>query len=132
MAVAIPTLDLDHPSTPLPDRLSARPDFPSMYVVDEEVDALVRDLSRERTHTGLAIVGAAARSLVCAERRDRQRQRGHASVAACDVRVDAMLKRIMARTKCPRLYAVLSASLSLCLAERRGRFYLMLESANHA
>ena len=43
-----------------------------------------------------------------------------------------MLKRIMARTKCPRLYAVLSASLSLCLAERRGRFYLMLESVNHA
>ena len=63
MAVAIPTLDLDHPSTPLPDRLSTRPDFPSMYVVDEEVDALVRDLSRERTYSGMAIVGAAARSL---------------------------------------------------------------------
>lgn len=132
MAVMLPTIDLDHPQTPLPDRLNNRPDFPSMHVVDEEVDALVRDLARSRGRSGIAIVGAAARSLVCAERRTRNRQRGQATGDPCDARVDAMLTRIMARTKCPRLYAVLSSSLSLCLAERRGRFYLMLESANHA
>jgi len=118
--------------TPLPDRLSDRPDFPPMCVVDEEVDALVRDLARAHPVAGLAIVGAAARSLVGAERRTRERQRGAVITDQYDTRVDALLVRIMARTKCPRLYAVLAASLSLCLAERRGRFYLMLECVNHA
>ena len=103
-----------------------------MAVIDEEVDALLRDLSRTQARTGMALVGAAARSLVGAERRDRNRVRGQVSNDVFDVRVDAMLRRIMARTKCPRLYAVLASSLSLCLAERRGRWYMMLESVNHA